>query len=155
MTERNEGAYAATRVRMEREKRGWTLDITAEKLRAKGIPKASASMVNKIEMGHRAISLEELAAFSDIYQLPITDILIPPERLLRDIYRRYSDAFQDFVDAFERFAAVVVDADKVLGNVGGERLRDDVPFLLTPFNDLSGQFNDKVQRALTIAEKKS
>lgn len=154
MNARGEGRTAATRVRMEREKRGWTLDITAEKLRSASIPRASASMVNKVELGHRAISLEELAAYADVFQLGIADILTEPSDYLRDIVRRYTDAIERFSVAFEQLSEVVIEADDALGNVGGDRLMDGLSALLVPFNEVTGIFNDKFMRALTIQEKK-
>lgn len=80
----NEEANLAQRVQHEREGRGWSYETLARKLTDAGC-KMNGSALYKIEKGAppRRITVDELVAFSRIFEISIEDLLTPME-----IYRK-------------------------------------------------------------------
>jgi len=72
----------ARRVAYERERRGWSYEGTAARMTVVGCA-VQGSAIYKIEKGspRRRISVDELVAFANIFELELPDLLIPPELL--------------------------------------------------------------------------
>ena len=68
----------ARRIAYERERRGWTYESTAKRMTDAGCP-IQGSAIYKIEKGNprRRISVDELVAFSTIFDAEISDLLSP------------------------------------------------------------------------------
>lgn len=77
-----ESALAA-RVAAEREKRGWTYEGLAVRMGQAGCP-INQSGLYKIEKGEprRRITVDELVAFSEVFQVPVDQLLLPPDLAL-------------------------------------------------------------------------
>jgi len=74
-----ESALAA-RVAYEREKRGWTYDGLAKRMTDVGCA-INQSGLYKVERGEprRRITVDELVAFSQVFQIPVEHLLLSPE----------------------------------------------------------------------------
>lgn len=59
----------------ERDRLGWSQSTVATRLTARGVPGMYAPTIAKIELGHRAVRADELAAFADLYSVS-TDALL-------------------------------------------------------------------------------
>lgn len=68
----------ARRVAYERERRGWSYESTAKRMSAVGCP-VQGSAVYRIEKGvpRRRISVDELVAFSRVFEVDIDELLVP------------------------------------------------------------------------------
>lgn len=75
---------AARRIAQERQLRGWTIPLLAEKVTAAGVP-LNQSAVWKIESGNprRRITLDEAVAFAEVFDMSLEQLLIPPEDVER------------------------------------------------------------------------
>lgn len=107
---------ARTRVKKEREGNRWSLEQMAEKLRAEGIHQARATTVHKIESGERRISLDELAAYANIFRMGVADLLLDRQARIKDLHRRFTDQVDTCVlDTFV-LMNICEEADGVLGD---------------------------------------
>lgn len=71
----------AERIRWERESRGWSYEALAQQMTDKGCP-INASSLYKIEKGSprpRKISVDELVALSQVFDISVEDLLVPVE----------------------------------------------------------------------------
>ncbi len=84
--------HLAQRVQAERERRGWTNEGLAKRMADIGCP-MSGSAIYKIEKGEprRRIVVDELVAFSRVFQIPLTEILIPPDVAISAEFARLLD----------------------------------------------------------------
>lgn len=106
---------ARIRIKKERESLNWTLDQMAEKLRSQGIQQARPTTVHKMENGSRRISIDELAAFAQIFKIGIADLIMDQRAYIQDLYRRYTDAMESYTREMERLTQLCAEADAVLG----------------------------------------
>ena len=67
----------AERVRLERERLGWTQESTAAHLAEVGCP-IQTTAISKVEKGSREVTVDELVAFSRVYDVPIDNLLLGP-----------------------------------------------------------------------------
>lgn len=76
-------AGLARRLAYERQRLGMSLDGLAKRMADAGCP-IHASAIYKIEKGDppRRITVDELVAFSAVLDIPITELLLPPEAVL-------------------------------------------------------------------------
>ncbi|MFC1417791.1 helix-turn-helix domain-containing protein [Streptacidiphilus cavernicola] len=97
-------ANVAARVLLERQARGWSTTELAQRMTAAGVP-LNQSAVWRIESGtpRRKISLDEALGFSKVFELPLEDLMAPPQEGLDLEARRL---LQDCVDAFFEKRAV-------------------------------------------------
>ena len=77
-------AYVATRIALERDRRGMSAAELSRRMTAVGCS-INQSAINKIEQGDppRSISTNELVAFAKVFELEVEDLLVPPH-LARD-----------------------------------------------------------------------
>ncbi|MCW2904183.1 MAG: hypothetical protein JWO67_6448, partial [Streptosporangiaceae bacterium] len=89
-------ADLARRVAYEREQRGWTYEGTANLLTKAGCA-IQPSAIYKIEKGDppRRISVNELVAFSRIFDIEVNDLLLPVEAVLNPQEWSYSKELQE------------------------------------------------------------
>ncbi len=68
----------AARIAHERERRGWTYESVAKRMTEAGCP-INQSAIYKIEKAEprRRITVDELVAFSQIFDLSVEDLLVP------------------------------------------------------------------------------
>jgi transcriptional regulator with XRE-family HTH domain len=87
----------ARRVAYEREQRGWSYAGLAQRMTAQGCA-IDQSALYKIEKGtpRRRISVDELVALSEVFAIPVADMLAPPElmaqRQVLDVLERFRQA---------------------------------------------------------------
>jgi len=67
----------AERIRMERERLGWTMESTAAHLAEVGCP-IQKTAIHKIERAGRQVTVDELVAFSQVFDVPIDNLLLGP-----------------------------------------------------------------------------
>ncbi len=87
----------AERLAYERERRGWTYDSLAKRMTDAGCP-INQSAIYKIEKGRprRRITVDELVALSQVLDMPIEHLLLPPElaatQRLGELLREWEEA---------------------------------------------------------------
>jgi transcriptional regulator with XRE-family HTH domain len=114
----------ARRVAYERERRGWTYEGTARRMTDVGCS-VQGSAIYKIEKGtpRRRISVDELVAFADIFDVDTSDLLIPVELMaeqealelmaeLEAKFRVLSASAQGYYAAIERIFQLANSLDK-------------------------------------------
>ncbi|MDQ1738081.1 MAG: hypothetical protein QOH56_4332 [Pseudonocardiales bacterium] len=90
-------ANLARRIAFEREQRAWTYEGTAKRMTDAGCA-IQASAIYKIEKGEppRRISVDELVAFSKVFELDIEDLLVPVEiklsKAATELFERWTAA---------------------------------------------------------------
>lgn len=79
----------AQRVAYERNARGWTYDQLARQMADVGCP-IQGSALYKIEKGEppRRVTVDELVAFSNVFGLPMSELLIPYQLVLDKAARK-------------------------------------------------------------------
>lgn len=92
----------ARRVAQERERRGWSYEGLAQRMTDAGCP-INQSAIYKIERGTksrtgepgppRRITVDELVAFSTVFDVPIGDLLLPPDLVAQEEARGLIDAW--------------------------------------------------------------
>lgn len=75
--DRRDHLIVAARVAWERRRRGWTGQELAERLTKAGCPMDQPT-ISKLERGSRGISVNELVAFSEVFQRSPERMLSPP-----------------------------------------------------------------------------
>ena len=102
----------AARVAYEREVRGWTYDGLAKRMTDVGCA-INQSGLYKIERGEprRRITVDELVAFSQVFEIPVEQLLLPPELALS---RRLGELFIAWNYAAEAAARTRADEDAAL-----------------------------------------
>ncbi len=99
----SEDALSA-RVGYERERRGWTYEGLAKRMTDAGCP-INQSAIYKIEKGEprRRITVDELVALSQVFDLPAEELLLPPDlakhRVVVDALQQYEDAARRHTEA--------------------------------------------------------
>jgi transcriptional regulator with XRE-family HTH domain len=104
----------ARRIAYERNRRGWTYEGIAKRLTDIGCP-IQGSAIYKIEKGtpRRRISVDELVAFAEVFEVGAADMLIPLELiaehealgLIAEVERKYrvlSESVADYRGTVER-----------------------------------------------------
>jgi len=77
--------HLARRVAAERESRGWTYDGLASRMTRAGCPMApSAIFKTEKSQPRRRIVVDELVAYSKVFGVPIEELLLPPEIVMRN-----------------------------------------------------------------------
>lgn len=86
--------HVAARVQQLCRQRGFTYDGLASRMRKEGFESFNKDFVSKTFSGKRKVSVDELAAYSRIFGLPVGELLVPVEvvddvkvRKLLDAYR--------------------------------------------------------------------
>lgn len=104
----------ARRIADEREKRGWSYEGLAKRMTDAGCP-VNASGLYKIEKvePRRRITVNELVALSEVFKVPVADLLLPPEaiehRQLAVYAFRLRDAWADLMSATTDVEAALTD----------------------------------------------
>ena len=106
-------------MKKEREGNRWSLEQMAERLRAAGIQQARATTVHKIESGERRMSLDELAAYANIFRMGVADLVLDRRARVEDLHRRFIDQMDTFGIEMTGLMNICVEADSVLGESGG------------------------------------
>lgn len=105
-------ANLAERFRFERERRGWSPAELARRLTAEGCSIAT-SAIYKIEADARRITVDELVAASQVFEVTVTDLLTPLELVrqerAREIVKKLERAESDLEDAIARFTNFYVE----------------------------------------------
>lgn len=78
----------AQRVKLERERRGWSLESTAQRMTAVGCPIHSTAIL-KIERtgGRRRIQGDEIAAFAQVFDLEVGELFQPLDEVEAEALR--------------------------------------------------------------------
>jgi transcriptional regulator with XRE-family HTH domain len=113
--------HLAARVGKEREQRGWSYEGLAERMALAGCP-IQASGIYKIEKADppRRITVDELVAFSKVFELPVAALLADPELgapaeavRLFDLYvsqlRHQQRAHREIAETLDELGAVLDD----------------------------------------------
>jgi transcriptional regulator with XRE-family HTH domain len=102
----------ARRVAYEREQRGWTYDGLAKRLTEAGCS-IQGSAIYKIEKGtpRRRISVDELVAFAEVFEVNVADLLIPLELMAEQ------KVVSLIADLRHRYAVLVARVDEMQGTV--------------------------------------
>ena len=96
--------HLARRIAQEREHRGWTTEGLAKRMSDAGCA-MTGSAVYKIEKGEprRRIVVDELVAFARVFNVPVSELLLPPEvaadRDLAKLVQAWGEASDDASDA--------------------------------------------------------
>lgn len=103
--------HLARRIAIERERKDMSTDGLAQRMTDVGCA-MTGSAIYKIEKGvpRRRITVDELVAFSQVFEVPIEDLLLPPEAVLeRELARKLIelDEAQQAARASERRVAAV------------------------------------------------
>lgn len=103
-------AGLARRVAYERQRLDMSLDGLAKRMSDAGCP-IHASAIYKIEKGDppRRITVDELVAFSMVFDVPITDLLLPPEAVANNQIKLL---FEEWVRRWQEAAVALVEADR-------------------------------------------
>lgn len=75
----------ARRLAFERERKGMSYDGLASRMTKAGCP-IQASGLYKIEKAGRRITVDELVAFSHVFDIPIEKLLLPPELAAGEVF---------------------------------------------------------------------
>lgn len=72
--------WAAQRIKTERERRGWSQSELARRLEGIGphLPQTAISKIER-ESDRRAITVDEAIAFATVFEIPLGELLLPPE----------------------------------------------------------------------------
>lgn len=92
----------ARRISYERQRRGWTYEGLARRMTDAGCAMNQTSAY-KTEKGNprRRILVEELVAFSAVFGIPVTELLLPPEvSASQEINRLYREASEAGYEAY-------------------------------------------------------
>jgi transcriptional regulator with XRE-family HTH domain len=78
----------ARRVAEEREARGWTLEVLSRRMEEAGCP-IHLTALHKLEKGRpqRRVTVDELVAFSNVFEVAVEDLITPSE-ITRDLRLR-------------------------------------------------------------------
>jgi transcriptional regulator with XRE-family HTH domain len=108
----------ARRIAYERDRRGWTYEGTAKRLTDVGCP-IQGSAIYKIEKGkpRRRISVDELVAFADVFDVGAADLLMPLEFIAE---REALDLIAELERKYRVLSASVLDYGKTIARI--ERL---------------------------------
>jgi transcriptional regulator with XRE-family HTH domain len=155
-TKTNERNIAA-RVTHEREDRGWTYDELSKRMTDAGCSVAVSSL-NRLERGNppRRISVDELFAFAEVFDLSIFDMMEPPETYRQAYLLAWLDEYTAATDKIvhARIDALRIEATRVERTRGftpeevsdgvnawanGQMLDRDVAHALTAF--VTGESN--------------
>jgi transcriptional regulator with XRE-family HTH domain len=75
--------HLAARITLERKNKGWTQSQLARELaKIEGAPPIHQTAISKIENprnGRRAISVDEAIAFARVFDIPLGELVLPPE----------------------------------------------------------------------------
>lgn len=124
----------ARRVGQLRQEKGWSYERLAEEMKTAGYPSTHTASMFRIEKGEQRITVDELLAFSRVFDTDITDLLTPIELLrksrAREVVAGIADAEQTLTSAIVGACQVwrewydLADADEEL-TVYAINLRDD------------------------------
>lgn len=100
----------ARRIAQERERRGWSYDGLASRMTKIGCA-IQSSAIYKIEKAAppRRITVDELVGFSQVFALPVQNLLMPPEVAAKE---RLLDLLAEWEVARSRYAAAQVERDE-------------------------------------------
>jgi transcriptional regulator with XRE-family HTH domain len=122
----------ARRIAYERERRGWSYAGLAERMTKAGCVIAGSALY-KVEKNtpRRTISVAELCALSEVFAVPVEELLMPPELHAKlqalTALKHYRQARAAYYAALDELAAVS-DADPLVNDVLTELLPlDDIP----------------------------
>lgn len=107
----SEGNVAA-RVALEREVRGWSTTELAARMTKAGVP-MNQTAVWRIESAkpRRKITLDEALGFSRVFELPLEELMSPPEEGLdmraRQLAQEVVESFYDAREANDRLDAAI------------------------------------------------
>lgn len=106
-------AHLAQRIAVEREARGWSYDGLAERMKGVGC-NIHASALYKIEKGSppRRVTVDELVALSQVFNLGMTELVADPRHFLSERAARLAEKTLNLMSESTRLA---VEADKVMG----------------------------------------
>lgn len=84
VTELGSEDYLAARITAERESRGWSQSELARQLQQRvgaSIHQTAISKIEKPRNGRRAITVDEAIAFAKVFDIPLGELLLPPESM--------------------------------------------------------------------------
>ncbi len=125
----------ARRITYEREQRGWSYAGLAQRMTAQGCA-IDQSALYKVEKGspRRRISVDELVAISEVFALPMTELLAPPElmaeRQVLSILERYRQARAEVRVAQEALYDLLKGDDHVKAALEQHLTMADIPPLV-------------------------
>lgn len=107
--------HVARRIMQERDARGWTNEGLAQRMTQVGCP-LNQSAIYKIEHSRprRRITVDELAAFSRVFDIPVQRLLIDPDL---DVDERVSEALEEWRSLTEESIAFLEAHSRKMTNV--------------------------------------
>jgi len=111
--------HLARRIAYERERHGWSYAGLAQRLTAVGCA-IDGSALYKIEKGspRRRISVDELVALSDVFGVPVAELLVPPElhaeRRVLEALEEYRRLASQMTELDARISAIVAEVSDLL-----------------------------------------
>jgi transcriptional regulator with XRE-family HTH domain len=122
----------ARRIAYEREARAWSYAGLAQRMTERGCA-IDQSALYKIEKGspRRRIAVDELVALSDVFSVPINELLAPPElaanKVVLDALQRYRETLAALEGAESDLFDLVKGDDQVRAALGEHLTITDVP----------------------------
>ena len=104
----------ARRIKVEREKRGWSQERLAarvEQILGGGFPQSAVSKIERDKGQRRAITVDEALAFSRVFEIPLLELLVPAEAVANSELRR---VLVEFLETGRREAEVRAESRKAL-----------------------------------------
>ncbi|MCD9875282.1 helix-turn-helix domain-containing protein [Streptomyces guryensis] len=89
-------ANVATRIRVEREARGWSTNALSDRLNEAGF-EMNPSAVWRIENGKRRINLDDAIGFAEVFGIDLRNLVGPPQLAAK---ARAMELIDEVVDAF-------------------------------------------------------
>lgn len=120
--------HLAQRIAAERDARGWTNDGLAKRMTDAGCP-MNGSAIFKIEKGEprRRIVVDEMVAFSRVFNVPVEELLMPPSVAASREFGRLVGEWRDSFLAREAAEAAENAARMALADFLESQGGDDVP----------------------------
>ena len=152
----------ARRITYEREQRGWSYAGLAQRMTAQGCA-IDQSALYKIEKGapRRRISVDELVAISEVFALPMTELLAPAELVAKrtavEALERYRQARAAYYEAMHQLAEIAK-AEPLVENVLNDLLTaEDIPWpeIYYGMRRIADDFKARHGRELTFADMKA
>jgi transcriptional regulator with XRE-family HTH domain len=107
-------ANLSRRIAFERERRGWSYGTLAQRMTAAGAPVA-ASALQRVEKSEprRRVTVDELLALADVFEVSVEELLMPVELIRKERGRQVIEAIEDteeqLAQATERYLAAWVE----------------------------------------------
>ncbi|MFJ8953916.1 MULTISPECIES: helix-turn-helix domain-containing protein [unclassified Streptomyces] len=135
-------ANVATRIRVEREARGWSTNAVSDHLNEAGFD-MNPSAVWRIENGKRRINLDDAIGFAEVFGIDLRNLVGPPQLAAK---ARAMELIDEVVDAFRATQRA---------NMAFTEARDALDTYLTEHPDIRDEADLMVQSAIAEEAEKT